>query len=170
VVNGRIVRRFRQGAFGTFPPLEEAWAATPSGDLFCLVFPVAEAKGEPMSTTVRFTGVFLRRIRYPAGDVPRLAPLIVGARSPVAVQGPTASAADALGVHSSWLDWTLGACMATVVVLVLAWQHARRPVRRSIERSTAAPEFTSAPPDGPATAANQAELSDVDADRLRGVT
>ncbi len=38
-VRGRLVRRFRQGAFGTFPPLEEAWIVAPSGDPFCLVFP-----------------------------------------------------------------------------------------------------------------------------------
>src|SRR5699024_4723036 len=48
-VQGRVVRRFRQGAFGTFPPLVEAWAVSPAGDPFCLVFPApapAETGGD----------------------------------------------------------------------------------------------------------------------------
>ena len=43
-VEGRVARRFRQGAFGTFPPLVEAWAVSPAGDPFCLVFPASTGK------------------------------------------------------------------------------------------------------------------------------
>src|SRR4051794_33974791 len=34
-VEGRVVRRFRQGAFGPFPPLTEVWTVSGAGDPFC---------------------------------------------------------------------------------------------------------------------------------------
>ena len=80
-VNGRVVRRFRQGAFGTFPPLTEVWAVAPAGDPFCLVFPTPAGSGPADAApgaSVRFEGTFLRRLRYQGGDTARLAPLIVG--------------------------------------------------------------------------------------------
>ena len=91
-VQGRLVRRFRQGSFGTFPPLEEAWVFSPSGDPFCLVFPATrdprETQSEPKTKTsaaagsVRFAGTFLRLIQYQGADGPRRAPLIVGPAPP----------------------------------------------------------------------------------------
>ena len=80
-VQGRLVRRFRQGSFGTFPPLEEAWVFSPAGDPFCLVFPAPrdpeerEAETKPKTPTaagsVRFAGTFLKLIEYQGADGPR---------------------------------------------------------------------------------------------------
>lgn len=109
-VRGRLERTFRQGAVGSFPPLVEAWIYSPSGDPFCLVYPRAGAgpvTGSPgvsapapvdderrpdaraaspaepgTGRMVRFTGTFLKTVRYTAGDGDRLAPLIVGDRPP----------------------------------------------------------------------------------------
>ena len=38
-VEGRVVRIFRQGPVGSFPPLAEVWITSPAGDPFCVVFP-----------------------------------------------------------------------------------------------------------------------------------
>ena len=94
-VQGRLVRRFRQGSFGTFPPLEEAWVFSPAGDPFCLVFPAPrdpeEREAETKTKTpgaagsVRFAGTFLKLLEYQGADGPRRAPLIVGPAPPVAV-------------------------------------------------------------------------------------
>src|SRR6185437_9218161 len=89
-VEGRLVRRFRQDAIGKFPALVEAWAVSPAGDPFCLVFPATAGKSEPGPATVRFEGTFLKLIRYQGGDVARLAPLLVGPQAPVAA-APTAT-------------------------------------------------------------------------------
>ena len=106
-VQGRLVRRFRQGSFGTFPPLEEAWVFSPAGDPFCLVFPAPRDLGETKAETktkmpgaagsVRFAGTFLKLLEYQGADGPRRAPLIVGPAPPVAVTVAhgTAQAADA---------------------------------------------------------------------------
>jgi len=150
-VEGRVARRFRQGAFGTFPPLVEAWAVTPAGDPFCLVFadpspgvdgPAAAPAPVP-GASVGFEGVFLRQIRYPGSDTARLAPLIVGDRPPTVTAaaapepGPApgpdrARVGPATGVWGrfSRLDWALGIGAAVVVVWVLVFQHLRRPPRR----------------------------------------
>jgi hypothetical protein len=153
-VEGRIIRRFRQGAFGTFPPLEEAWAFSPQGDPFCLVFPEtpdeARTPGRPVQGQVRFVGTFLRRVEYQGGDGPRLAPLIVGPAPPVAVAVASASdresgAAEVRGYHLSRLDWAIGLAAATLVALVLARQHLRGPVRRPLHVEIApAPLFDDA--------------------------
>ena len=68
-VEGRVVRRFRQGAFGTFPPLDEVWAVSPAGDPFCLVFPAT-----PEAGGARVTGKKIgpeRRARSVRRYVPR---------------------------------------------------------------------------------------------------
>ncbi len=132
-VEGRVVRRFRQGPIGNFPALEEAWAVSPSGDPFCIVFPASTQGSVLAPNSVRFRGVFLRRIRYQGGDVPRLAPLIVGSRPPepsARMAGPDRMPAE----RRSWLDGTVGVGVALVVAMVLAWQYARRPPRRLVER------------------------------------
>jgi hypothetical protein len=142
-VEGRIVRRFRQGAFGTFPPLEEAWAFSPAGDPFCLVFPetsngekspgrAVQGQGQDQDQ-VRFVGTFLKRVEYQGGDGPRLALLIVGPAPPVAVRlasNSKSSTAEDPGFHLSRLDWAIGLAAAAVVAMVLARQHLRGPVRR----------------------------------------
>ena len=119
-VRGRLERTFRQGAVGSFPPLVEAWIFSTSGDPFCVVYPQAGAGSStgtgpsgvsaPGSSTdahrgearpaspagpgpgrvVRFTGTFLKMVRYAAGDGDRLAPLIVGDRPPASPSPETA--------------------------------------------------------------------------------
>ena len=90
-VGGRVERTFRQGAVGSFPPLVEAWVFSAAGDPICVVYPRpdAPAAAEP-GRTVRFTGTFLKMVRYKGGDGDRLAPLIVGDRPPD-LQRPEAS-------------------------------------------------------------------------------
>ncbi|MFO0889248.1 MAG: hypothetical protein U0790_08930 [Isosphaeraceae bacterium] len=93
MIRGRVVRSFRQDAFGEFPALVEAWLSTSRGDIFCVVYPPREGapKEAPLGTEVRFAGTFLKPIQYKAVDQVRLAPLIVGDRPPapaeVAVSG-----------------------------------------------------------------------------------
>jgi hypothetical protein len=140
-VTGRVVRRFRQGAFGTFPPLVEVWVVNRAGDPFCLVFPDRDGTDKPpLGTTVRFVGTFLRRIRYQGGDTARLAPLIVGPGPPV-VAAPAAVTSPNRKGDESWIDWTVGLVAALVVALVLAHQHWRRPARRGSTIDEPIPQF-----------------------------
>ena len=149
-VEGRVVRRFRQPALGTFPPLVEAWAVTPTGDPLCLVYPDLPAPNEPNSrATVRFEGVFLRTIRYQGGDSDRLAPLVVGDKAPTVtradpkrVELPRSTSDRTWGGFSA-TEWALGAAAAGVVVLVLAVQHLKAPVRPP-PRDEPPPEFVEA--------------------------
>ena len=130
-VQARVARRFHQGAFGTFPQLAEVWAVSPSGDPFCLVYPEPKGRSprapEPTGT-VRFVGTFLKQVRYEGRDGARLAPLIVGTEPPTAL-GPEPVAATIASPSIPWLDWTIGLLAAAVVVVVLASQYLRRPVR-----------------------------------------
>ena len=138
-VQGRVVRRFRQGAFGTFPPLAEVWAVSPAGDPFCLVYPEPPARSASEPTgTVRFVGTFLKRLRYQGGDGPRLAPLIVGPKPPTALERASSKAPNS-SRSIPWLDWMVGLVAATFVALVLAWQHLRRPARRPLDLDAAPP-------------------------------
>jgi hypothetical protein len=148
-VEGRLVRRFRQGAFGTFPPLEEAWVFSSKGDPFCLVFPAAPKTETKVSEPLSFTGTFLKLIEYQGADGQRLVPLIVGPAPPEAV--PPSRPVSALPLEerpSTRLDWTIGLAAALVVAVVLAYQHLRRPLRRPLELSTPVgpePVFDDAP-------------------------
>jgi hypothetical protein len=168
-VEGRLVRRFRQGAFGTFPPLEEAWLTSPRGDPFCLVFPAAapaETQTSVSSQPLSFTGTFLKLVEYQGGDSRRLAPLIVGPAPPVVVaRDRPPSAAPAKEPPTSRLDWTIGLAAALVVAAVLAYQHLRRPSRRPLElKSRVEPEpvFDDAPAAAPAPKPDGADLIDND--------
>src|SRR5262249_57226030 len=75
-IRGRLERAFRQGAIGSFPPLVEAWIFSASGDPICAVFPRPETPagaGIPgPGRAVRFTGTFLKMVRYAAGDGERM--------------------------------------------------------------------------------------------------
>ena len=127
-VEGRLVRRFRQDAFGTFPPLAEAWAVSPAGDPFCLIFPDPASPASPaLGTPVRFVGTFLKRVRYRAGDGPRLAPLIVGGGPPVA-SARVSTVSKTPRRFGSTLDWTAGLAVAALVALFLARMHLNKPV------------------------------------------
>jgi len=141
-VSGTVVRRFRQGAYGTFPPLDEVWVVSPSGNPLCLVAPSEKAATAKLGDTVRFVGTYLKRIQYQGGDVPRLAPLVVGDRPP----GVTKAAPGPSGRGSqgwSAMDWTVGLVAVGLVVLVLGRQHLRRPVRSplNVDVPGPAPEF-----------------------------
>lgn len=160
-VQGTIARVFRQGAVGSFPPLAEAWLSTPEGDLLCVVFPQEDRRGQKTHTKagptqntrdepaparqlepepgrrVTFTGTFLKTIRYPAADLARLAPLIVGDQPPtmtmetaVGGESATAGALRATETRSRPEVWTPAAWMLSLVLglaaaAVLAWQHVR---------------------------------------------
>ncbi len=145
-VEGRLVRRFRQDAFGTFPPLAEAWAVSPSGDPFCLVFPDSASRASPpLGSPVRFVGTFLKRVRYRAGDGSRLAPLIVGGGPPVASARASASSKPEPG-YGSTLDWTAGLVVAGFVALFVARMHLNKPVARTPGwASDPPPDFLTSP-------------------------
>ena len=133
------MRRFRQDAFGTFPPLAEAWAVSPAGDPFCLVFPDSASRATPaLGSPVRFVGTFLKQVRYQAGDGPRLAPLIVGGGPPVASAKAPAAPKPRRG-YGSTLDWTAGLAVAALVALFVARMHLNKPVARTPGRATDPP-------------------------------
>lgn len=142
-VEGRVARRFRQGAFGTFPPLVEAWAFSTAGDTLCLVFPDGEPNEAGPGATVRFEGIFLRTIRYQGGDAPRLAPLIVGHRPPTVIRPATPPRPP--GVFGGPTQgWIFGMLAAALLGLALARRHLRasprRPSRKD-DRHEPPPEF-----------------------------
>jgi hypothetical protein len=172
-IEGRVERIFRQGLVGSFPPLAEVWVTAPAGDPFCIVFPQpssGEAKDQKSRTpvrseayqgkelgvrlmpklgqSVRFTGTFLKRVSYSAGDGARLAPLVVGDRLPVLVpssevvdgdrdrtedpatpiqrtaRGGAASKGSTL-TSQSLLKWVLGMVLAAVAARSLLRRHLR---------------------------------------------
>jgi hypothetical protein len=135
---------------GSFPALAEVWLRTAEGDLLCVVFPQLGAAedltgAKPKDVVpetgqhVTFAGTFLKTIRYPAADQPRLAPLIVGNRPPM-LTTEAAPAAEPSAVDSSsrrgqavesWspATWVLGLALGLVAAALLAWQHFRNPLR-----------------------------------------
>jgi hypothetical protein len=172
MIRGRLERTFRQGAIGSFPPLVEAWIFSASGDPCCAVFPRPEAPagGEPPSgpthetrpdsragvsavpgpgRLVRFTGTFLKTVRYAAGDGERLAPLIVGDQPPEPLRAaeargessaPRSGAGEILrAIGGGGRDdrpgadrrigttgsWVIGLALAAMTALVIAGQHLR---------------------------------------------
>ena len=158
IIEGRVQRIFRQGPVGSFPALAEIWIASPAGDPTCLVVPQeTDTDNSPVSErdlrgrgtsqripklgqTVRFTGTFLKMIRYAAGDSDRLAPLVVGDQPPVPVrEAAKASRASSLSADNStgrWTEspksWLVGLTLAILTAGVLARQHLRVPMGRSV--------------------------------------
>jgi hypothetical protein len=164
-VRGRVERVFRQGPVGSFPALVEAWIFSKAGDPFCVVFPlpggreqgpavpVVGGRGPEAPTTrpavpdpgrwVRFTGTFLKKIRYAGADGPRLAPLIVGDRTPQSApveseggpsatgetlghnRGPSDGGAGFVGSAGSASGWILGLALALLAAGMIARQHLR---------------------------------------------
>jgi hypothetical protein len=155
-IQGRAERIFRQDPVGSFPALAEIWIASPAGDPSCLVVPQESGTGispeydhglegratppqiPKLGQTVRFTGTFLKMIRYAAGDGARLAPLVVGNLSPFPVQeaikanSASSSSADNIVGQSvrSPVNWLLGLTLALLAAGSLAWRHLRLPPRR----------------------------------------
>lgn len=129
-VLGRIERIFRQGAVGRFPALVQAWAFSPSGDPFCLVYPAGSGQDSGLGAEVRFTGTFLKIVEYPAGDGSRLAPLIVGDRAPEPLKKGAAARPNGKNPNASTgarpsTDWIVGLLAAVAVVGVLTLRHFR---------------------------------------------
>ena len=141
-VAGAIVRRFRQGAYGVFPPLEELWVVSRAGNPLCFVYPARDAPASKLGDTVRFVGTYLKRVQYQVGDVARLAPLIVGDRAPSVIKAAEVPPVRSTGGLSS-LDWTVGLVVTGLVVLILGRQHLRRPPRPALdgERPGPPPDF-----------------------------
>ena len=160
-IQGRVERIFRQGPIGSFPALAEVWIVSPAGDPFCLVvpnesgtgiLPVADhglegratSKQSPaLGQTIRFTGTFLKMVRYAAGDGARLAPLVVGDQPPV--PAPEITQASDVRLHGNsgegskpWpglqASWLLGLTITVLTAGVLARQYLRAPSRRVILR------------------------------------
>ena len=140
-VEARVVRRFRQGAYGTSPRSVEVWAVTPRGEPFCWVYP--ESGGaRPVSPRdpVRFVGTYLKRIRLRGG---RCAPARRPDRgSPVALSraGVDPAAEPARMARVLRVDWIVGLVAGLVVAAVLVAQHLRKPLQRSAVLEPA-PEF-----------------------------
>jgi len=138
IVEGRVLRIFRQEPVGSFPALAEVWITATSGDPFCLVSPQAGPTATPIpepGRDVRFTGTFLKMVRYAASDGARLAPLVVGDRPPTsqpadavlrAIGGPVP---DASLDRWSWspATWALGLSTAALAAVLLAWWHLNTP-------------------------------------------
>ena len=120
-VQGHVARIFRQGPVGSFPALAEVWITSPAGDPFCVVFPQPgpTAFDDPLERhsdagrgiampeigqMVRFTGTFLKMVRYAGSDGPRLAPLIVGGQQPVPV-APRRRRPFSRGNRRPWNRW-----------------------------------------------------------------
>jgi hypothetical protein len=145
-VEGRVYRIFRQELVGSFPALAEVWITSSSGDPFCLVAPRDGPIPEP-GRDVRFTGIFLKMVRYAASDGARLAPLIVGDRPPIAKAGGSVLRADdghgPLGGLAGW-SWSptsvaLGLSTAAVAGGLLAWWQLNSPSRKPRQRTTSSP-------------------------------
>jgi hypothetical protein len=149
-VQGRIVRIFRQGSLGSFPPLAEIWIASTGSDLACLVSPQDRGAIPELGKSIRFTGTFLKLVRYAAKGGSHLAPLVVGDQPPVLVpksaEGPrfgpldrrsTASTRNArLRERWEWSlsSWALGLSLAALAAGVIVCQHLRVLPRRSAVR------------------------------------
>lgn len=140
-IEGKVARRFTQGAFGTFPALVELWAVSPSGDPFCLVFPASKASDAIPGAAIAFEGTYLKRLRYRGADADRLAPLIVGDHAPtVTSPAPPRVLGEGTipGEPTGRVEWLFGLVAAGLVALVLARRclagTVRRPARAERER------------------------------------
>jgi hypothetical protein len=152
IVEGRVLRIFRQEPVGSFPALAEVWITSTSGDPFCLVSPQAGPTSIPIpmpepGRNVRFTGTFLKMVRYAASDGARLAPLVVGDRPPSSQ--PADAVLRAIGGHvpdasrdwSSWspVAWALGLSASALAGGLLAWWHLNTPSRKPRRRTMTPP-------------------------------
>ena len=152
VVDGRVQRIFRQEPIGDFPALAEVWISSPAGDPFCLVFPLPGPVPD-RGREVRFTGTFLKMVRYAAGDGGRLAPLVVGSRPPTSQSAgavdPSKAVRDLNAMLDRWswspLNWFLGLSMAALAAGLLAWRHLHSPSKRVLDRGRAASEALDSP-------------------------
>jgi len=155
-IEGRTERIFRQTAVGDFPALAEIWIASPVGDPFCLVIPqkrveaiVSSHKPGPgtvapreelpkLGQEVRFTGTFLKLVRYTAGNGDRLAPLVVGDRPPVQLRDGSKPAHEDSFLTSArrpnqvpwWGSWFLGLALLLLVTGAFVLRRSRAVLQR----------------------------------------
>lgn len=130
-VSGRVRAVFHRPSFGSFPPLAEVWAFTPSQDPLCLVFPESGAAKAPrVGAEVRFEGTFLRRVRYNGGDGDRLAPLVVGPAPPRSEVSPPPAGA---GPSGQGVDRAFLLVVVGVVALAILRVRLRRPGAMSVD-------------------------------------
>lgn len=124
-VEGRLARLFRQPALGRFPALAEGWITSPHGEPTCVVFPTGDGRAVPSTgQSVRFAGTFLRKVTYPGGDGPRVAPLVVGPAPPVATDGePSGSTSGEDVAILRRVDWGVGLVVGLAVLGVLLRRH-----------------------------------------------
>ncbi len=141
-IRGTIVRTFRTGAVGELPARVELWIVTKSGDFICAV--CRDEGADPLPTSeIAFRGISLGKITYAAGDVPRIAPLIVGPH------GPTKS--DPLGKTSVRAPWFVAGdllfymIVAAAVLMLMIRVQLRKPPRRRPEPEVRV-EFVDSPP------------------------
>jgi hypothetical protein len=128
-VEGRLARRFKQPRLGDFPPLVEAWVVSEVGDPFCIVF--AEENGTnplEIGSSVRFSGKFLRRIKYQAGDTARIVPLIVGPGSPSLLAGSQSETDRAIETASKMVECVMALGISAMVMFLLVRLHFSRQV------------------------------------------
>ncbi|HZW31467.1 MAG TPA: hypothetical protein VFF52_12220 [Isosphaeraceae bacterium] len=181
-VRGRVERMFRQGPIGSFPPLVEAWIFSTAGDPFCVVFPLPVVeRGHDAGATppppavpqpghwVRFTGTFLKMIRYTGADGARVVPLIVGDRTPHRApveaegdrsatggnpRGSSGPGPGGAGVAGSAGGWLLALALALLAAGTIARQHLRGAGRRARLLQESAPDpplqFIDSPEESPA--------------------
>ncbi len=144
-IEGTVARRFRQGAVGKFPALEEIWATSIAGDPFCLVFPAGKSPSAAApGASLKFEGTYLKRLRYHGADVDRLAPLIVGDRPPVITKAaPRESVARGNGVGDGIGRgaWVFGVVVAGLIAWRLAHRHLTGSPRRMRRDPEPPPEF-----------------------------
>jgi hypothetical protein len=128
-VEGRLARRFKQPRLGDFPPLVEAWVVSEVGDPFCVVFAEEdETNSLEIGSSVRFSGTFLRRIKYQAGDTARIVPLIVGPGPPTLPSGRQSETERAIQTASKMVEWAMGFGIAAMVTIVLVRLHFSRQI------------------------------------------
>ncbi len=172
-VQGRIQRIFRQGPVGSFPPLAEIWITSPAGDPFCLVVPQKYEEPLPRNDlgqrehaqsahlpkpglTVRFTGTFLKLVRFAAGDGARLAPLIVGDQPPAPVAKTPLTKGGRSGPDDAHMPrsqgaatWLLGLTLALCAAGMLVWRLLHTPSRQIDRRLRRGSNGVSLPVDPP---------------------
>jgi hypothetical protein len=128
-LEGRATRRWSQPPVGPFPALTELWLTTPGNNLVCAVYPTPDdpERTAPLDVRVAVEGTYLRRVRYAGGDVPRLAPLIVGP-GPPSMLGPVQAPSTQPVRVDDLAYWLATGSLAGTLGLLLAWWHWRRPI------------------------------------------
>ena len=94
-----------------------------------------QGRGRSSAKNVRFTGTSLKMVRYAGGDGARLAPLVVGDRSPVAViarANPTGTGESGKSYSGGALGpgyWAIALAALAVCAMLFARWHLRVPMR-----------------------------------------